>query len=74
MTNLSASYLTIGIIVIITIVVFLILREFFCWYWKINKRVKLLECIDRKLSKEETHNSEIKNKFGYTSGGAKNES
>ncbi len=37
-------------IVIITVVsfgaitvIFLLLREFFCWYWKINKRNKLLK-------------------------------
>jgi hypothetical protein len=32
----------IGIIVVLAIL-FLILREFWCWYWKINKRVALLE-------------------------------
>jgi hypothetical protein len=30
-------------VVIGLIVLFLILREFWCWYWKINKRIKLME-------------------------------
>ena len=29
--------------VIVAIVLFLILREVFCWYWKINRVVELLE-------------------------------
>lgn len=28
---------------LIGIVVFLILRHFWCWYWKINERVRLME-------------------------------
>ena len=28
--------------IVILVVVFLILREFWCWYWKINVRVNLL--------------------------------
>lgn len=28
---------------IITIAIFLICREIVCWYWKINKRISLLE-------------------------------
>ena len=31
------------VILIILIVVFIILREVNCWYWKINKRIDLLE-------------------------------
>ena len=27
---------------LVIVVVFLILREFFCWYWKINQRIELL--------------------------------
>jgi hypothetical protein len=30
-------------IIVITIIVFLALRAFWCWYWKINKIVFLLE-------------------------------
>ncbi len=29
--------------IVIAICLFIILREFFCWYWKINKIVNLLE-------------------------------
>ena len=37
------------IIALISIVVFLILREFWCWYWKINAIVDLLRQINAKL-------------------------
>jgi hypothetical protein len=30
-------------------VIFLILREFMCWYWKINLALKLLQSIDESL-------------------------
>jgi len=39
---------TIGTILIV-LVVFLICREIVCWYWKINKRISLLENIDKNL-------------------------
>ncbi len=46
---------TVGLFV--TLVVFLILREFFCWYWKINLRVALLneirDSLKNDLEKEE---------------------
>ncbi len=29
--------------------IFLALREFFCWYWKINQMVAILESIDHSL-------------------------
>ncbi len=35
--------------VLIAIIVFLVLRELVCWYWKINRRVGLLEDIHRSL-------------------------
>jgi hypothetical protein len=31
------------IVIIISIVIFLLLREFWCWFFKINKRISLLE-------------------------------
>lgn len=31
------------------VVVFLVLREVWCWYWKINRMVALLESIDESL-------------------------
>ncbi len=36
---------------IVFLVIFLILREFFCWYWKINERIVLLNEIRDLLSK-----------------------
>ena len=33
----------------ILIGIFLILREFWCWYWKINHRLNKLESIEREL-------------------------
>lgn len=39
------------IAIVISIAVFLILREFICWYWKINERVSLLEDILEELKK-----------------------
>ena len=36
-------YMFVAMIVVICVVIFLILRAFFCWYWKINRRVDLLE-------------------------------
>jgi len=32
--------------------IFLIMREFNCWYFKFNKIVKLLESIDSKLTQK----------------------
>lgn len=37
------------IFIAISIVVFLITREFWCWYWKINQKLRTLESIDRRL-------------------------
>ena len=36
-------YMWVAIIAAICVVIFLLLRLFFCWYWKINRRVDLLE-------------------------------
>jgi len=38
--------------IFISIIVFLILREFWCWYFKINKRIELLENILSELKKQ----------------------
>lgn len=46
MMNMSDVF----IIIIVCFLVFLIAREFMCWYWKINKMVSLLESIDEKLN------------------------
>lgn len=37
--------------IVFGIVIVLILRSFWCWYWKINKGIALLESIEDKLSK-----------------------
>jgi hypothetical protein len=44
---------TIGLLfmVVIILILFFVLREFFCWYWKINKVVTLLTNIDTNLEK-----------------------
>ena len=34
---------------------FLLLREFNCWYWKINRRLALLEEIAARLERLEAH-------------------
>lgn len=34
---------------VIAIVIFLLLREFNCWYWKINKVIELLEKISSNI-------------------------
>ena len=54
----SATRIIIGIIVI-SIILFIVLREFFLWYWRINKRVenqekqiKLLEEIKSLLGQQ----------------------
>jgi hypothetical protein len=39
-TGSLLSYLL--IILVVSLVVFLICRELFCWYWKINQRIDLL--------------------------------
>lgn len=49
-----------GIIIVvigICIVLFIILREFWCWYWKINERRNISYTIKEKINKIETSNS-----------------
>lgn len=43
------KYVIIIIVVIVVISIFLLLREFWCWYWKINRRVDTLEKINMNL-------------------------
>jgi hypothetical protein len=38
------------IILLIIIVAFLALREFFCWYWKINEKLQKLSNIEKYLA------------------------
>lgn len=48
--SLGFAELLVGILILL--VVFLLFREFFCWYWKINRIVALLEQIEAKLPSE----------------------
>ena len=43
------SLIYIFILFIVSIIIFLVMREFWCWYWKINERIDLLRSIDSKL-------------------------
>lgn len=36
-------YMYVAVAVVICVLIFLVLRVFFCWYWKISRRVKLME-------------------------------
>lgn len=38
------------VILLILIGIFLLFREFWCWYWKINERIALLKKIESHLS------------------------
>ncbi|HPS31638.1 MAG TPA: hypothetical protein PLZ43_15395 [bacterium] len=46
------SHLLINFFVVVAILalIFLILREYICWFWKVNRIVELLVSIDKKLS------------------------
>jgi hypothetical protein len=44
---MDAVPVLVGLVTVI--VLFLILREFWCWYWKLNRMVELLESIDSSL-------------------------
>jgi len=47
MGNLGVGEL---IVIIVIIVVIAFLREFLCWYWKINEGINILKRIETKLS------------------------
>lgn len=47
----SEFYLMVFICIVAFILIFLLLRLVFCWYWKINYRVKLMEEQNEKLDK-----------------------
>lgn len=40
------SPVSIALVIIVILLLFLIIREIVCWYWKINKIVDLLEKIE----------------------------
>ena len=37
------------IFILVVPIIFILVRRFWLWYWKINERVRLLESIDEKL-------------------------
>lgn len=41
--------ITLLVTLIVFVGLFLLLREFWCWYWKINRAIALLESIDESL-------------------------
>jgi hypothetical protein len=43
--------------IVISIAVFLLLREVFCWYFKINKRLSLLQDIKDELVKSNSYSN-----------------
>jgi len=51
-------FLVIIIVLAVLVVIFIVLRELVCWYWKINEIVKLLSSIDAKLSNNFNVNGE----------------
>lgn len=51
----GVSMITLFIVLGILFLVFLLLRELMCWYWKVNEVVTLLKSIDSKLSNDESN-------------------
>ena len=43
-------YKSLLIIILVTILILLITREFWCWFFKINEKIELLKSIESKLS------------------------
>jgi hypothetical protein len=52
-------FLLIFILIIGSFLLFLALREFFCWYFKINENIRLLQEIERKLSVKKPVQKEV---------------
>lgn len=53
--SIASLFLILGI----SFVLFIILREVMCWYWKINEVVILLKGIDNKLSNTESNKANM---------------
>ncbi|MDA1000681.1 MAG: hypothetical protein O2807_09250 [bacterium] len=49
----TVHYGNILIGILVLALIFFLFREFFCWYWKLNKIVDLLQSIDRRLQDQE---------------------
>ena len=43
MLDNSNDFIQLGTLIVFLILLFLATREFWCWYWKINERNKLLK-------------------------------
>ncbi len=63
------QYFTIIAIILVLIGVFLLFREFWCWYWKINERRDLQKSIIEQLKKLNSTKSDrsTNNNSYYTS-------
>ncbi len=62
------------IFIIVLIVIFLIARQFWCWYWKINARMNELEKINENLEQIKElliHENTMLNQSAYSSKGDK---
>lgn len=58
------------IFIIVLIVIFLIARQFWCWYWKINARMNELEKINENLEQIKElliHENTMLNRSAYNS-------
>jgi hypothetical protein len=49
MSMSESGAISIVLIGIVMLIVFLIIRELVCWYWKINRMVELMASIDESL-------------------------
>ncbi len=49
------------VILAITMAIFIVLREFWCWYWKINERIQLLKDIKGLMGPEQEKRSHEQN-------------
>ncbi len=59
--SVGFAEILVGILILLVVFfVFLALRELFCWYWKINRIVGLLEDIKAKLGNEKSNKSVAK--------------
>lgn len=47
----TGAYITIAFVLVVVFTLFLLLREFWCWYFKINPIKELLTSIDKSLQK-----------------------
>jgi hypothetical protein len=61
--NTGNAIVSLVVVLIILAVIFLIFREFFCWYWKINERIAILNDIKKLLQNAEMSTSIGDNKL-----------